>query len=366
MVLAWVLLQALERDPAFVNARVGMADALLRSPQFEHVPGTILVEQINTFVRRSFPELDDGQRYAQAREALETALDLDQGSAEAWAALGRLETWLGDREQAEAAFSQAIDLQPNYAAAHYEYAKLLAGEYRYREATLHFESALRLDPVSVPDLYQDRNGWIHDYETLMYTDPEKAGQFMSRMFADVDDPGIWMFRVLAAMWSSDYDQALEYFDRLQGPGAEKALEYHEFLVSNLVSWGHYYPFVLKRVGRDEEADRYLAFFEKRISDFRGQGWDVSSLDILDAWIEVMRGDHDAAIDALERADDKRQSFINIETDPILSKLRDDPRFQALVDRFKARQAGQLALLRERHKVPPPWSPDYPQNKLGSD
>ena len=39
-------------------------------------------------------------------------------------------------------------------------------------------------------------------------------------------------------------------------------------------------------------------------------------------------------------------------------IRDDPRFQEILALDAAHRAEQLELLRERHRIPPPWSPDY--------
>ena len=84
--------QALALDPTFVLAYIGVADSLIRSPQFEQIPGTVLFGVQNQFSQQAFPGLSDTDRYRQAREALDTAMVLDDSSPEVHATLGYLET----------------------------------------------------------------------------------------------------------------------------------------------------------------------------------------------------------------------------------------------------------------------------------
>lgn len=142
--------QALALDPTFVLAYVGVADTLIRSPQYEQVPGTISLGVQNEFSQQAFPGLSDADRYSQARDALNTALVLDDQSAETYATLGYLETWLGDRSEAETLFQKAIGLRPNSADAHYVYGRYLAEESRYADALEYLQRALELDPANIP------------------------------------------------------------------------------------------------------------------------------------------------------------------------------------------------------------------------
>ena len=52
----------------------------------------------------------------------------------------------GDRRRAEAAFREAIRIQPDYADAHGNLANLLAGKGDLTNARRHFETALRFKP----------------------------------------------------------------------------------------------------------------------------------------------------------------------------------------------------------------------------
>ena len=457
--------QAVELDQGFVNAWVGMADALLRSPEFEHVPGSALVETINAFVQRSFPELDNEQRYQKARIALDTALSLDDSSATAWAALGYLETWLGDRKAAETAFLKALEYQADFASARYRYAKFLADEYRYGEATEQYEAALKLDPVNVPVIYwtfwyarlqengfdravqlinrlveqdpeytfrdfrrpsmyntislfylenglvdtavewlekelefvptrsvnimqiasyyatlgdvetalrwrdharqipgifNNRNANLYDWSVSMSsTDPEQNREVLARLFGDADIPDAWVIRAWGEYYYGNFDLALEHYDNLRGTNGYATLLWPELLISNYPILGPlHYADTLIRAGRTAEAGILIERSESEVRSLRQQGWISSNLDVTDAYMATLRGEHDMALEALERAMDKGALYLIFPTNPIFRNLHDNPRFHAFVERYNTRNAEQLALLKERHRIPPPWSPDY--------
>ena len=88
--------------------------------------------------------------YEKAREAVEKALELDPGLAEAHAAKGSIlhhadYNW----RAAEAEYKRAIELKPNYPTAHQWYAHLLVLRGRFAEAETEITIAVKLDPLSV-------------------------------------------------------------------------------------------------------------------------------------------------------------------------------------------------------------------------
>jgi adenylate cyclase len=88
--------------------------------------------------------------YEKAREAVEKALELDPGLAEAHAALGGILHHADyDWRAAEAEYKRAIELKPNYSTAHQWYAHLLVLRGRFAEAETEMTIAIRLDPLSV-------------------------------------------------------------------------------------------------------------------------------------------------------------------------------------------------------------------------
>jgi adenylate cyclase len=121
--------KAIERDPNYALAYVGIADSLL-----------LLVE--HGFARPK-------EAVAEARNLATRALELDDTLAEAHVSLAAgLETSFL-RAAAEREFKRAIELNPNYALAHHWYAVYLLGEWRLDEVISEMKKALELDPLSM-------------------------------------------------------------------------------------------------------------------------------------------------------------------------------------------------------------------------
>jgi tetratricopeptide (TPR) repeat protein len=110
--------QAIERDPNFALAYVGLADTLLMET----------------------PE---------ASLAVNKAIELDSTLGEAYATLGfagMFRAW--DWTKAEESFKRAIELNPGYGTSHQWYATLLAMTGRAAEAKEEMKRALEIDPLS--------------------------------------------------------------------------------------------------------------------------------------------------------------------------------------------------------------------------
>ena len=111
---------AIEKDPAFALAYVGLADILV----FDY-PSQEL------------------------HAVLDKALELDPNLAEAYATKGfMLLAHYWNWREAEKCFRKAIELNPGYATAHHWYAILLGIEGRYEEAKDEMQKALEINPLS--------------------------------------------------------------------------------------------------------------------------------------------------------------------------------------------------------------------------
>ena len=109
--------EAIAKDPRYALAHAGLSDAYnqLCNPILEIVP--------------------QGEIIPRSKAAATKALELDDTLAEAHISLGRIKfyfdwDWVG----AEKSFRRAIELNPNYAYAHYVYALLLSALGRHTEA----------------------------------------------------------------------------------------------------------------------------------------------------------------------------------------------------------------------------------------
>lgn len=123
--------RAIELDPRFALAYVGLADSLTLSWIHGGKDRTTLLEP--------------------ALAAANTAIGLDPELGEAYASLGHTHREQRTGEDPEPLYLKAIDLSPNYAQAHVWYASFLRsrdGGGRLQASLKHREIALELDPMS--------------------------------------------------------------------------------------------------------------------------------------------------------------------------------------------------------------------------
>lgn len=126
---------AVDLDPAFALAYVGLADAYLT---------------LGANFWGGLP-LDEGN--ALAEPPVMRALELDPGLGEAFATFGLLKRQQGDELAAEHGFNRAIALQPSYSRVYRLYGRLRWHQDRREEAVALLHKALELDPFSAPVIY---------------------------------------------------------------------------------------------------------------------------------------------------------------------------------------------------------------------
>jgi TolB-like protein len=121
--------RAIELDPGFALAYVGLADSHLLQVLYSGLPQDEMTEK--------------------AQVVTDKALALDDRLAEAYTSLGLIEHYRSDYEASEAAFKRALELNPNYVTAYRWYAWLLSGPLgRQDEALEFYRKAAELDPRS--------------------------------------------------------------------------------------------------------------------------------------------------------------------------------------------------------------------------
>jgi len=120
--------QAVEIDPLFALAYVGLADCYLVLLDQSAVEPTGIDQKIESLAGR--------------------ALELDSGLAEAHASLANLLQNRWNWKEAEAEYKRAIELNPNYATSHHWYSILLTRFDKFDQALDEIRIAHRLDPIS--------------------------------------------------------------------------------------------------------------------------------------------------------------------------------------------------------------------------
>ncbi len=122
--------QAVNRDPNYSKAYVGLADSYNLLREYSAMPA--------------------GEAYPLALAAASKAVQLDENSAEAHTSLAFVTFfWSWDAPGAEREFKRALALNPGDARAHHWYASFLLTCRRFPESLAEIENAQRLDPSSV-------------------------------------------------------------------------------------------------------------------------------------------------------------------------------------------------------------------------
>jgi TolB-like protein/Tfp pilus assembly protein PilF len=121
--------QAVEKDPNYALAYVGLGDCYLLLEDYAGTPAS--------------------ETYPKAKAFAERALQLDSSLAEAHTSLAYVYTNLWQWEQAKEEFERAIKLNPNYSTAPHWYSLCLLDLGRIDEAMAEIERAHELDPLSL-------------------------------------------------------------------------------------------------------------------------------------------------------------------------------------------------------------------------
>lgn len=184
--------RAIELDPNFTLAYVGMADAYGLLWSYGNLPMT--------------------EAKAAMKPLIDKALELDDGLGEAYASLSQLRLFSDDPVGARAAFERAIELSPSYATAYHWYGIFLGwGNAEPEKATEMFRKAIELDPLS-PIINQV---WASDladhghfeeaiahYKKAIEIDPSFPGAYagLSNLYYDeyarVDESIEWMEKAI--------------------------------------------------------------------------------------------------------------------------------------------------------------------------
>jgi tetratricopeptide (TPR) repeat protein len=246
-----------------------------------------------------------------AKEAARRALELDDTLAEAHVELGNVASWYDyDWALAERQFKRALELSPNYAAAHEFYSVYLIMVGRIDEALEEARRAEALDSVSAEITY------ILGFDLYLARRYDEAIAEL-RKSLDLD----------SGYWPADYPlaQSLEQQGRFDEAIATlkiaRAIE-DSSLVLNAELVRAY-----SLSGRKAEAQQT---FEELLS--RSKRSHVSG-EIL-ATVYATLGDKAQALAQLERAYQQRSFFLAlIKVDPELDSLRSDPRFEDVLRRM---------------------------------
>lgn len=181
---------AIDLDPDFALAHVGLADAILLLGSYGTIPMEGNVERIERHLNR--------------------ALELDSTLGEAYASLAFFYGQTDRTPEAHAAFERAIELSPSYATAYHWYGLMLGGFRAYpQKATAMLKKAVELDPLS-PIINMAYAGDLRDNGRF-----DEAIARLERVISlDSDFPNVYVG--MAEIFYEEYgksDEALEWLGK---------------------------------------------------------------------------------------------------------------------------------------------------------
>jgi len=280
--------QAIDLDPGYAPAYAQLAMCLQDSAFFEYV-NPLAID-------------------ARAREAAQTAVRLDDQSAEAHLSLGGVNYYLGfDPVAAEPDYFKALQLNPNSIDVLLRISWFLAESGRFAEAIGPTRRALELDPLSTTVI--NAMGQVH-YLSRDFDQAIEA--YAKALELDRSDPSLHYYLAGAYEERGEYEKAIALYqsaiERSDGAGLYRS------------ALGHAYG----RAGMRHEAEAILAGLEREENP--------SPYDLAIAYLGL--GQHERAIDWLEKAYDARNGhMVYLKEGPRFDPLRDRQRFIDLLARF---------------------------------
>ena len=283
--------QAIQLDPSYALAYVGLADAYRSLALAGEMPPT----------EKFFPK---------AKAAAQKAIAIDDTLAEAHSALGFIIFWYDwDWNEAEKQCKRALELNPNSADAHQAYAHLLSNTGRHAEGLAEAKHARELDPLNLRTSALEAQFLVHAGRI------DEALASLQKTFEL--DPNFWFAHLFA---SSAYIEKGMFAEAVAE--ARKASDLFSPSTHPIAFLGY----ALAKSGKQAEARTVLEELLKRSAEhyvppyhialvYNGLGQRAEAL----AWLE--RG---------YRERDPKMVFLKVE--PKWNNLRDDPRFQDLVRR----------------------------------
>jgi tetratricopeptide (TPR) repeat protein len=289
--------RAAELDPAYAEPWAGMADAYIALG----VP--------------AFGPLSPIEARRHSKDAALQALKIDPDLVEAHTSLAfaaYLHDW--DWTAAEKGFKRALSLNPQYAVAHHWYADFLTALGRFAEADAEIRRALELEPLSII-IHRDV-AW-HLFFQRRYADAVSHLRETLRL-----DPAYVPARTLlgrALVEQGEYAEALRELNEAASGRPTPALE-------------SFVAYAQARAGNKRAAEEWLAGIRRA----------PNAVYVSPYYLGLVRlalGERGAALDEFERAyREQDTTIVNLKADPRLDPLRQEPRYQHLIEvlRFPAR------------------------------
>ncbi|MGH9748224.1 MAG: protein kinase domain-containing protein [Candidatus Acidiferrales bacterium] len=280
--------QAIEKDPHYALAYVGIADAyFLLSSQF-------------LSPREAMPKVKD---------AATKALQMDESLAEAHTMLAMVNAFYEyDFPGADAEFKRGVELDPGSASAHQWRGYFLIAREQQQEALDELTKARELDPLS------DTVSLLLSVSFLFSRQYDQSIQQSRKMIEA--EPDFWWGHFLlgwAQAETGKYDDAIQSLDRAT------QLDSSPYPLA-------YLGYADARSGKKDKALKTLQELEQKAHQVYVPRYQIAA-------VYVGLSDKDKALECLQQAFSNREEIIAfLKVDPTWDALRSDARFQNLMHR----------------------------------
>jgi len=287
--------QAIAIDPNYAQAYAGLAASY----------GVLGVSYLPA--REMFPK---------ARAADTKALEIDPTLAYGYVGLGAYKLFYEwDWPGAETALKRAIELDPNDAEAHELYASYLEAVGQLPEAVKEMRKAHELDPLSLSANVDLGNAYYYAREF------DQAIEQYRRTLEISSESGVYQHLGLAYVQKHRYGEAIA--------ALEKGITVSGGSTAAIARLGYALGMAGKRKEALQQLDRLNHLGKKRYA---------FPEDVALAYISL--GDKDHAFEQLQKAVDDHSWVIFLKADPAYETLRNDPRFDQLMQRIvQSRESG---------------------------
>lgn len=282
--------RALQQDPSFALAHLGIADVYLLGVDAYYPPD---------------------KAYPRIRAAAIRALELDPKLAEAHGVLGWVKAaydwdWAG----AEADLLRSVQLNPSSGPAHFYHTLFLSAAGRHDEAIVAGKRAMELDPLS-PVVSYFLGAW--GYHWARHVDGMRAQAMRLR---ELDPNSMWYHDLLGliSVAEGNLEAAIAEFQKAV------TIEQHPVYEAHLAH-------ALAVSGRRDDALLVLEQLKERANE----GYMAPSVI---AWIYTGLGEVDEAFTWLNKAVEQHDGLLlMLNGEPISDALRDDPRFDHVLKKM---------------------------------
>lgn len=281
--------EAVERSPTYARAHAGLGDALAVLGFYDYLP--------------------PGEAFPAAAEAARRAIELDSTLAEPHATLGYVALYHDwDAQRSEEEFLKALSLEPSYSIGHQWYANLLTASGRFEEAMREMRAARELDPLSL--IASAALGFVYNYAGQHERAVEQLEGTLE-LAPEFELAHLWLGMSLEGLGRTGESlAALRRAEELSGSAISRAALARGLFLAGLT----------------EEAGQRLDELERRAETGYAPSFEIAK-------IHAARGDREEVTRWLLRAYEERShSLAFLAVDPQLEGWREDPDFQALLQR----------------------------------